>query len=122
MLDDKRLGNQRNEARIILNSNLNGNGWYNHPATKMWYGYEEALKQYVNCCIEEWINRGKNNSIQFYKVNHKKIILPKWLGKKKFHSAHRAALLYKNFDYYSKFSWKEEPELDYWWPRKYFLR
>ena len=43
-LDNKRLGKQRVEARQII-STLEGksNGWRNHPAVKMWKGYEDCL-------------------------------------------------------------------------------
>ena len=44
------------------------------------------------------------------------LILPQWLGDLDFHSAHRAALLHKDFDYYRKFDWSEEPALNYIWP------
>jgi len=51
-LDRQRLGKQRVEALQILNA-LNGKskGWTNHPATKMWCGYEEALCLYKDLCI-----------------------------------------------------------------------
>jgi hypothetical protein len=42
--------------------------------------------------------------------------MPPWLGDNKFHSAHRSALLFKDFAYYSKFGWDESPELNYVWP------
>ena len=51
-LDRKRLGKQRVEGMQILNvlakpPNYTG-AWVHHPAVKMWRGYEDALKQYVN--------------------------------------------------------------------------
>ena len=67
VLDYRRLGKQRVEAMQILNVLLGRTktkGWVNHPATKMWKGYENALKQYLNECIEHWINRGYNNNMK----------------------------------------------------------
>jgi len=45
-LDYRRLGKQRVEARQILNillENRKNGGWVNHPCTKMWRGYHDAL-------------------------------------------------------------------------------
>ena len=56
-LDYRRLGKQRVETFQILNvllNRTNTKGWRNHPATKMWRGYENALKLYLNECIDEW--------------------------------------------------------------------
>ena len=30
----------------------------------MWDGYENALKQYLNECIDEWVSRGYNNNMK----------------------------------------------------------
>ena len=60
-LDWRRLGKQRVEANQILNiisGNAKTNAWRNHPAVKMWNGFQESLKQYRNIIIIEWINRG----------------------------------------------------------------
>ena len=49
-LDRQRLGKQRVEAFQILNILLertDRKGWKNHPAVKMWSGYENALKLYL---------------------------------------------------------------------------
>ena len=49
-LDYRRLGKQRVEAHQILNVLLertDTKGWRNHPITKMWAGYEDALKMYI---------------------------------------------------------------------------
>jgi hypothetical protein len=45
-LDYKRLGKQRVECRQILRALEHGGGWANHPATRLWRGYETALKAY----------------------------------------------------------------------------
>ena len=54
-LDNKRLGKQRVAVLQILNT-LTGKstGWINHPATKMWRGYELALCEYGLEVCEQW--------------------------------------------------------------------
>ena len=65
-LDNKRLPNQANEALAIYrtlighySSRKNGSpgGWPNHPATRMWRGYEAALLHYRQVCINECARR-----------------------------------------------------------------
>lgn len=114
-LDYKRLGKQRVEAKQILNT-LNGtsNGWKNHPAVRMWKGYEAALSLYMNTCIEEWIKRGYNNSMK--KIQIEDCILPDWIGNEEFHASHRSNLLRKDKTYYSQFGWSESDSLPYIWP------
>ena len=118
-LDWRRLGKQRPEAlqihNVLTNKNPSKKGWANHPAVKMWRGYENALALYHNACIREWINRGYNNNMLFIEPEGK-IIYPHWLGEEDFHSAHRQTLLSKNFEWYSQFNWKEEPKYEYIWP------
>ena len=51
ILDYRRLGKQRVEARQVLNilrDKTSTKGWRNHPITRMWDGYESALKLYFN--------------------------------------------------------------------------
>jgi hypothetical protein len=118
VLDNKRLGKQRVEAYQILNILLNRTktkGWRNHPAVKMWKGYENALKSYFNESIKEWKQRGFINNMELEKISGK-IILPSWIGNRKFHSSHKSNLLRKDKEYYSKFGWKESENLPYFWP------
>ena len=118
-LDWRRLGKQRVEAHQILNVLLertDTKGWRNHPITKMWKGYEDALKMYFNLCVEEWVYRGYNNTMVLEDVpEYPGIKYPHWLGNKSFHSSHRANLLRKDYDYYHKFTWKEDPDNPYAW-------
>ena len=117
-LDSRRLGKQRVEAFQILNLLLkrtSKNGWKNHPAVKMWKGHTNALKIYFNKSIEIWISRGYKNNMN-KEVLRGKVVPPKWIGNKKFHSAHRSNLLRKNKEYYSKFKWKESTDIPYFWP------
>ena len=120
VLDSRRLGKQRVEAFQILNILLertDKKGWKNHPAVKMWKGYENALKLYFNKAVELWISRGYKNNMKFEKIKGK-IILPKWFGNEKFHASHRSNLLRKNKEHYEKFGWSEKNNLDYVWPIK----
>ena len=117
-LDYRRLGKQRVEALQILNA-LRGKskGWVNHPATKMWRGYEAALAFYKDLCIEEWERRGYNNTMQKEK-SHRCIRLPEWFGSEEFHASHRSNLLRKDPEFYGKLGWTESPNLPYVWPLK----
>ena len=117
-LDYKRLGNQRSEALVILkNVTGNYNGWVNHPAVKMWMGYPDALKLYLNMCIKLWTERGYKNSMEFQSFDFSsKIELPPWFGDERFHKAHRQALLFKNYDYYKTFFPDDSPKIEYFWP------
>ena len=117
VLDYRRLGKQRVEAKQILNVLLDRTttkGWRNHPITKMWSGYEPALQLYHNMCIEEWIRQGYNNTMVLEGITDK-IVYPHWFGNERFHSSHRANLLRKDYQYYSQFGWTERSELPYVW-------
>ena len=116
-LDWRRLGKQRVETHQILNvllGRVNTKGWSNHPITKMWAGYEDALKEYFNKSIWEWVGRGYKNNMKFEKIEGD-IVYPYWLGNDIFHSSHRANLLRKDSEYYSKFFWTEDPSNPYAW-------
>jgi hypothetical protein len=118
-LDYKRLGKQRVEAKQIhniLTGQQKSKGWVNHPAVKMWESFEDALALYHNLCIQEWIKRGYKNNMLLLEV--KNMVLPFWLGNEKLHASHCSNLLRKDFTYYSKFGWKEENNLSYFWPPK----
>lgn len=116
-LDYRRLGKQRVEAMQILKAlNRGSGGWSNHPATKMWRGFETALMKYHDEACLEFDHRGYTNNMKLYIPDSKLVILPPWFGNEAFHSAHRAALLAKDFSWYSQFGWVEEPRIEYVWP------
>ncbi len=124
VLDTARLGKQRVEAMMILRY-LRGlykfGGWRNHPATLMWRGFEDALRVYLYQMIREWTRRGHKNTIRVRLpagFASGATAMPWWLGDERLHSSHRAALLYKNYEWYSRFGWTETPALDYFWPVK----
>lgn len=126
VLDMNRLGNQRNEAWVVLNiiTGVTPNSrWRNHTTVRMWRGYELHLCLYGMTICEEWFNRGYTDTMwkrfheRYKKLREKELQdPPPWLGREDLHSTHRAALLAKNPEWYSRFGWKEEPCIAYVWP------
>lgn len=118
VLDYKRLGKQRSEALIVYRTinNPNAKAWRNHPCTIMWNAYPEALVLYYNTILKEWIDRKYKNTMSFLSINQNKLKYPFWLGEETFHASHRAALLYKDYEWYKQFGWRERPKLSYVWP------
>ena len=118
-LDYKRLGKQRVEAKQMLNI-LDGNPsrYANHPAVKMWEGYRDALAEYLNCSIDEWVSRGYNNTMEHANINDSEITYPWWLGDEQFHRAMRARLIAKDREYYLPQFPEDEGFNDskYFWP------
>jgi hypothetical protein len=113
-LDSRRLGKQRVEAYQILRA-LAGQtkGWVNHPATKMWRGYEPALRNYLRAMIIEWVRRGYKNTMHVpdYEAD---AVLPPWLGDRALHDSHRSNLKRKDPFYYAHFHVPDD--LPYVWP------
>ena len=120
VLDRQRLGKQRVETLQLLNA-LTGRskGWVNHPATRMWRGYELYLASYGIVMCQEWIARGykdtcldKIAAFTLYPITDG----PAWLGDPALHASHRSNLLRKAPEYYSQFNWSEPDDMDYVWP------
>ena len=120
VLDYRRLGKQRVEGMQIINAieNPNPQGWKNHPITIMWTPYIEILKDYTNVIIQEWIDRGYNNNMEFYPKPPATYHMPVWLGDERLHSSHRANLLRKDPEWYGKYGWIENSESPYVWHDK----
>lgn len=123
-LDDKRLGKQRVEALQILNAlePSSINKWKNHPAAKMWWGYEPALRLYKDIAIITWIERGFKNNMEMTTSEQIlrdgcRIVFPPWLTEE-FCAAHRSNLLRKDPEFYGKYGWTEPHDLPYIWPTK----
>jgi hypothetical protein len=115
-LDYRRLGKQRVEAFQILNiicGKSSKKSWSNHPAVKMWRGYDIALRQYLRIIILEWIRRGYKNNME---IPSEELIYTKpfWLDNEDFHASHRSNLKRKNPDYYGHF--QESADKPYIWP------
>ena len=118
VLDDKRLGNQAyNECKVLITGK-----WPNHPAAKMWKGYEGSLAYYALALLEELAVRGRYYPrwIEFYNdildKLHEPPDMPPWLGREDIHSSHRANLLRKDPVWYGKYGWMEQPTEGYVWP------
>jgi hypothetical protein len=101
-LDYRRLGKQRVEAYQILRT-LRGHshGWKNHPAVKMWNGYENALAMYMNAMIDEWVARGYKNTMIKEKIEDTAPKFPWWFNWEPLHNSHKASLNRKNSTYYN---------------------
>lgn len=109
-LDPKRLGNQvYRECLTIIRG-----GWLNHPVSKMWRGYECALARYALAGLEELSRRGRHyphHISTFTAYLDADNQTPPWFGDGRLHASHRAALLYKDYAWYSQFGWSEEPAI-----------
>jgi hypothetical protein len=81
----------------------------------MWRGYEHALSFYMNCCIDEWVRRGRANRMSLAAVPDR-FDLPPWLGREDIHAGYRSNLLRKDPAYYGRFGWAEDDALPYVWP------
>tara|TARA_Y100000593_G_scaffold4007_1_gene7827 strand:- start:1784 stop:2248 length:465 start_codon:yes stop_codon:yes gene_type:complete len=117
-LDWRRLGKQRVEAKQILNVLLDRTetkGWRNHPITKMWRGYEDALKVYFNICVTEWKRRGFKNTMELEDMPDTPIEYPHWFKDERVRSSHRANLLRKDYEFYSENNWTEDINAPYVW-------
>ena len=118
--DNSRLGNQVYREGITL---LRG-GWPNHPAAKMWKGYEQALCYYLLAGVQELSKRNNKSYLdrpwclelyKFWNTDHDNP-WPTWWGDDRVHSSHRANLLRKDPVHYGQFGWTEAPQEGYYWP------
>lgn len=122
VLDTKRLGKQRVENLQILKAlTLPKYGWQNHPAVRMWRGYEWSLLIYHQAIVCEWRLRGFEDTTweKFLKVangRHLGTSLPVWYGDERVHKTHRSNLLQKDPKHYGQFGWTEPTNLCYFWP------
>lgn len=122
VLDNKRLGKQRVETLQILKAlTIEDYGWKNHPAVKMWKGYEQELANYGIAMCKEWIGRGyKDTCLQkiadIRYLTNSKSDRPPWLGDEKLHASHRSNLIRKDPEFYRRWAWDEPDYLPYVWP------
>lgn len=130
VLDPKRLGNQRSEALVILRvCHIPTYGWQNHPAVRMWRGYEEALVSYGAAICAEWRARGHVDTVEEKLLEYARKgrarrqdelvrlgLAPPWLGDERLHRSHQSALLRKNPEWYRRFFPDVPDDLEYFWP------
>lgn len=122
-LDNKRCFKQAVECIQILNvlGNSNRRGWVNHPAVRMWRGYESTLVTYLDYLLQEWKSRGYKSPK--CDQHFKRLVLefgvssqlPHWLNDE-FCKRHRSNLLRKDETFYRKYGWSEPTTLEYLWP------
>jgi hypothetical protein len=120
VLDYRRLGKQRVEVLQILQAlERESGGWVNHPATRIWRGYTNALVAYGLLICREWQTRGYKDTCDYKIAKYwqplQQVVLPPLLGREDFHASHRSNLLRKNFEHYSQFGWRESDDLPYVW-------
>jgi hypothetical protein len=134
-LDNKRLGKQRVECKQLLlalgvpiGEHVPGkSGWKNHPATRMWRGYENALLVYSFSMCMEWQLRGYKDNlgdefVRAYAIRaygepeERTAPRPPWASMPEVYASHRSNLLRKDKDFYGKFGWTEPDDLPYVWP------
>tara|TARA_R110000868_G_scaffold73521_3_gene213176 strand:+ start:5035 stop:5451 length:417 start_codon:yes stop_codon:yes gene_type:complete len=118
-LDRQRLGKQRVEAKqIYLALTDSAYGWKNHPAVKMWQGFESSLAKYGLIVCQTWIGRGYKDSLLpwFQDRISEDSSIPAWFGDLEFHKSHQSNLLRKNCDHYQPWFPDVSSELPYIWP------
>lgn len=127
VLDYRRLGKQRVEAYqilLILTGKSGKKGWRNHPAVKMWRGYENSLFHYTLTIINEWKRRGYNDTMyqkileMYLEYEHFCVYAkhPPFVGNKDFHRAHQSNLLRKDAKFYGPKFPGIPDDLPYIWP------
>ena len=132
VLDRQRLGKQRVEGLQILRT-LKGitHGWANHPAVKMWDGYEDALGYYTITICNRWTFYGYKDTCAdkvrellphltptaiHYEPLRGTIELPKWLDDPDLMLSHKSNLVRKKPSHYG-LVWPDVPnDLPYKWP------
>lgn len=124
-LDRQRLGKQRVEVKQILNS-LRGmsKGWVNHPAVKMWRGYEASLAEYGIDICTEWRMRGYKDSllpefVDFYRASEFagcNLSGPWWVVDPRVHLSHQSNLIRKDPAHYGPLFPGVPDNLPYYWP------
>ena len=122
-LDDFRLQHQRRVAKQMILFFMGELGpesahLKNHPTLNMWKGHLPALKHHYNTLIDVWVGRGKNNTMEKFKVQ-KDPKMPWWFGNEKVHKSHRSVLYNKWPAYYGSLFAKADQKYNknmYWWP------
>lgn len=129
-LDYRRLGKQRVETKQLLQAlgvpvggplPAKPSSWRNHPAARMWQGYEPALCVYGIAACVEWRRRGYRDTLlnQFLAASRRlgpDLTPPPWMGDEAVHASHRSNLLRKLPEHYAQFGWTEPNDLPYVWP------
>ena len=138
VLDSKRLVKQLLEGRQIMAA-LAGTtkGWVNHPATRMWKGYEHVFLLYLSHMRNEMDRRGyktQNNWDEICRIydqhfsDNEKYVEPPWMKNRmgefgRVINTHRRALYLKDpihYDSYKEYCWAFNlvccKSCNYYWP------
>lgn len=122
-LDYRRLGKQRVEAKQIYLALTDPNyGWKNHPAVKMWRGYEQALARYGLAICKEWRARDYKDSLMLWFLQRAyshtlcEVVLPFWIDNEDFHRSHQSNLIRKLPSHYKPLFPGVSEDLPYIWP------
>jgi len=128
LLDRRRLGAQLYESVHILASLRHKNHLLinpkrdvsNHPASKLWVGYERELGAYIYAHLSEWCNRGYKSDINTknYRVITEGLErgmynIPSWITSEVI-VTHRNVLYRKNPTFYPK-KWCGDRGMRYDW-------
>jgi hypothetical protein len=130
-LDNRRLPKNMVEAMQVYSYNVYGTSRQGNPHPyEMWRGYENILLLYIHAMYQEWQARyadGRRKGSLYHKSGEdciketdKSVLawrmkhsgtgyVPDWWDNEEIFSAYRAALLYKDYGWYSKFGWSELP-------------
>lgn len=132
VLDNKRLNKQLLEGRQIYNilaQDKRHGAWVNHPAVKMWRGFNVALYNYLRAIKDECDYRGIKTDKNWEAIEHiykfdyghgVNLIMPPWWGDNRIHESHRNNLYVKDAMYYAEFSNAKRTtccdKCNYFWP------
>jgi hypothetical protein len=123
VLDDRRLGKQRVEAKQVAYAILRKmgiivdgrRGWLNHPVVLKWYNYGRPyladLHRYFEAVVAEWVRRGHVNTLTWADLAPFKVGLEGRCPLSHIEEVeYRRVLLYKEPEWYLKCFTKEEVE------------
>ena len=132
VLDNKRLGKQRVETLQILKAlRLPHYGWKNHPAVRMWQGYEYALCCYGLDICSAWRQRGFADTVRDQLEDIREqirnelasqgkhlVYYPAWVADPRLPRSHQSNLVRKDPEHYRDFFPTVPDNIPYWWPTK----
>lgn len=122
VLDYRRLGKQRVEAKqILLALDRGTGGWVNHPAVRMWRGHEGSLAIYGLVMCQEWVKRGYKDSLtpwfeEMVSQHAETMRRPQWLLQDGIYISHQSNLVRKDPEYYGPLFPGVPDDLPYLWP------
>lgn len=121
VLDSSRLFKQCREAlqmiNIIDNKDMTTKGYSNHPATKQWIGFTNALKAYYNAHLAELFERKSHDTKMKFYIIPRHYERPWFVTCSHVHNSHKASLIRKNPYHYSKLTCPEEyQKYSYFYP------